>query len=315
MHVIETEHRHRWGVAVALAVVLIALHVMPADIFGFPIDSELFNLAHPIVFALVAFGVARYLTRHAVEVRGMRLRPYVTSICGIGAFALLAETSQIFSSRNASFGDLIRDAHGILSGVAFAYGMQRHRWQRALLWTLGVAVLGAASWGPGRVMAAHAAAAMRFPVFATFESNLEQALVRRIRARVSIVDAPAGWPGGGHVCRVEPLAWANFSGVAIAGIPRDIRGYEALTLTIATADASTGTVLVRVDTSGRAWRNQDAQVRYDVSGTPTTIRIPMADIAAGVPDFMDEARHIIGVVVFADPVTKAPLLLDDIRLE
>jgi len=297
------------GLSLAFAAAF-ALHVVAADTAASRL-REIFDAAHVLGFtclAAVTLLVARRL--------GLGPRPaLVLSAAIVAAFAVVAESAQLLTARDASIGDLGRDAAGLCAGLALvcAAGAPAMRWRLA-----GIAVLALAAglFAPGRILVARGLALRSLPVLAGFERSLEAPFFSGSNASVERVPAPAGWPLGGQVARVTPAPGSRYPGIAFFDLPRDWRGYEALSFVVAAESGALRELSIRIHDTVHDNTFADRFNRvFAVGSAPERIRIELADVRAAPRGRPLDLARVEEIIVFAVGSAHGGFLIDDLRLE
>lgn len=301
-------------VAATIAAVVLAAHLLPAGGGDAWLRGALFDVAHVVGFAAVA-ALASVAARHEAAARGISREALQTAvIVALLGLAAVSESAQYFTARDASIGDLLRDASGIVAGVLAALSLRRRGTGRAALLVLAAACLAAGLAGPAGKAVAVVVARLEPRGGASFSNAFADRLLERRNARIEFVSAPSGWSGG-SVVRVTPTS-SDDAGFTYHGLPRDWSAYRALSFTVATERAAPNALMLRVEGSliGR-FRRRRSRLIVPVTTVPREISIPISEIAASSRPGAFDFENVYGVSVLATDAEDSAFLVGDFRLE
>lgn len=297
------------GLALAFAGIL-ALHVVAADAAALRL-REIFDAVHVAGFA----SIAAVTLIVAERLGARRAAALAVSAGAVAALGLVSEAAQLLTLRDASLGDLGRDAAGIVAGLAFVRAARSPE-RRLGLMALALAALGAGLFAPVRILVARGLAERAMPVLAGFERDLEAPFVHGSAARVERVPAPKGWPLEGRVARVTPVPGRRFPGIAFSDLPRDWSHYQALTFVVAAETAALHELTIRVHDSAHDDTFTDRFNRAFAVGTsPARVRIELADVRDAPHGRRLDLSRVEGIVIFSADAAAGSFLIDDLRLE
>lgn len=301
-------------VAAGIVAVGLILHLIPLG--GPRFIGDLTDSAHVLGFAALAFSLLRGLAvRYEGRPDARRLRTYLLTAGLALAFGMLAEALQIPAHRDASWGDVGRDACGIAAGLLAAYAGRAAAAGRILVLAAMLLILLAGLFGPGRKLAARLSTELRFPVLADFESPLDLTLVELRGATVEAVPAPPGWPLPGHVALVRTRAHASYPGIGFYGLPRNWSAYKTLTFRAAAAQKMPLNLYVLIRDAAHGNRYTDRfNARYALDATPRTIRIPLANVRRAPATRRMDMTRIVLVTFFVVGDAPHAFYLDRIAL-
>jgi len=209
----------------------------------------------------------------------------------------------------------MRDLAGITAGIMFASAYRSALRKNSVIFlSIGLITLLGGLAAPVYSLSSKLAMRAQFPTLASFEHGFDRFAVRRMRAELDVVPAPVAWHNAGAVLQVRPRESSGYSGVRFVNFPRDWSSYEYLVLTLGSESDATVSVTVRIydETSTRNYFDQ-FNVLLQVGRNPQSVRIPMAEIAAGPAERILDVSQISQLLVFTDgPVG---FFVDDVRLE
>lgn len=242
--------------------------------------------------------------------------PYLIAIAATLAVALLAESLQLFTSRDAEVMDLFRDACGVAGGslLSLARPLVAAR-RRVLGFVAAIACLGLGAMAPLQRLAIQTASRLRFPEIAGFETALDLAAAQAVRSTIREVPAPDNWPRGGRVALVSTEQGARFPGVTFTEFASDWSGYERLELTLASATDARLAVALRIDDDfGPTRFDERYNGRFEIGPEPLVLSIPLTEIANGPAARTMNTRRITGLMIFLRDAGGASFYLDDVGL-
>jgi hypothetical protein len=294
---------------------IVVLHVVPLDFIPFYGMNSVFDLMHVLGFAFVAFIAVRQ-----VRVRGHwpqgSAAPYLIAIGATLAVALLAESLQLFTSRDAELMDLFRDACGVAGGSLLSLARPLEPFRRRVL-GIGVAIacLALGAMAPLSRLAVQSAARLKFPEIAGFETALDLAAARPVRSVIREVAAPDNWPHAGRVALVSTDDAARYAGVTFTEFASDWSGYDRLELTLASASDETLAFTLRIDDDfGPTRFNERYNRQFDIGPEPVVLSIPLMEIANGPATRTMNMRRITDVMVFLRDEGGGSFYLDAVGL-
>lgn len=262
--------------AVLLAAVAAVLMLVPLDAPGslhrwHALRHELQDLAHPLLFAMLAV-----VTRQAVLRRSGRLRigHYLAITLALAGFGAAIELVQGFAGRDPSIRDLIGDVLGACAG---------------LLWSLRRP---AASMLAGLVMVVAA-----LPLLWTIAAYLHRAAQLPViwRADSALLHRFAHWQAG------------EFPGLVLDEVPADWSHHRALRLTLVAPLEGTTRLTVRVhDRHHNQQYNDRFNRSFELAGGLVEVEIPMDDILGGPAARRLDAEAIAGIMLFQQAARNEP---------
>lgn len=274
--------------------------------------GELMNVLHVFGFLILTLLLLPLALRLAPE---RRVQPAVAVVAALAFIALLAtvsEAAQVFVPRDASVGDLLRDAGGITAGALLTAAIRGH--YRVATAILAIVPLAIVLNEPGRVLIAMAQAEYRMPALIGFESTLDPLLYSSVNATIIPASAGPGWPLAGKL--VDVRAHKGNAGISFDRLPRNWSSYSALSFLIAPYGDGTSFVTIRIHDSRHNNRYDDRfNRRLEIGPGPRRIRIPLGDVRAGPRQRALDLPHVEGVIIFVDTAQSDGFLLDDLRLE
>ena len=302
-------------VAATIAGVVIAAHTLPAAGGDAFLQRAVFDVVHVLGFAVIAAS-SSVAARRLASSNGISQAKVLSVVAAVLlGLALLAESLQHFTARDASYGDLLRDGFGIAAGMLAGACLPQRGGRRWAL--LGVcAVLLAASVHRPAATVLTVAIARLGPDGAVRLANRSGLRVMEPRnAAVEIVAAPTGWTGDGPVLRVVPAASGD-AGFTYYGLPRDWSRYRRLRFTIATEHAAPSELTLRVEGPliGPSRRDR-SRIRIDVTTTPRSVSMSLHDIAASSRHGVLRLDDVHGFSVLARDARGSAFYVSDLRLE
>jgi hypothetical protein len=303
-----------------LAVLLVAVLVLPLPSMHTIVWAAIENSAHAPIFGAVALLAERSLRRWRRAADSALVR-YVAAFTIAISIGFGTELLQFFGPRDASFGDAVTNSIGAAGALAAHASMRvvRRPAYRAALAGVAIACVLVVIAPIALALAATIQRDREFPVLANYDSRLDLELISTRSARVS----RTGWPrwttsaSEGPALRVD-FASRGRSGVVFEEPVSDWSGYRELVLDIANPAGQPLGLRVLVDD---AWHDRRGTDRYMsvvsiAPGTRERVRIPLEDIRHGPPDRMLDLAHISSIMLFradGDPATHC--YLGPIRLE
>ena len=253
---------------VALLVPIPATHLvaLPPEL-----SYRLEDLCHPLVFATLAYLVARAMRALGAWTGAMSA---IILLAALGCFGAGTEFLQQYTGRDASFSDFGDDVLGSWIGIAlFCVPGTRAAPRRALRISIAAAVL--LSIAPlGWILAAYTARHLQSPVLWRAGSRLLNTFAQRQQG--------------------------EYPGLALTEVPPDWHGFAALLVTVRNADARNSVFYMRVDD---AHHNQRYEDRYNgefhiSAGTTATYRISLTSILQAPAHRLMDLRRMTSVIVF-----------------
>lgn len=266
--------------SVAIVAAGLFLHLSPLGGAGI---RDVTDVGHVLGFAALGYVLLRGLSsRRGTAAGAPALRTYVLAAGLAVGFGLLAEGLQISFHRDASWGDVGRDACGVAAALLAGYAGRLPRAGRAAALLAAVLIVVGTTFGPARRVAARIAIQRRFPVLADFDSPLDLVLVKTYSADISEVPAPPSWGVPGQVALVRTPGRTSYEAVSFLGLPRDWSAYTALTFRVAAAQPESLRLVVSINDAAQESRFPDRFLRrFKTDSTPRTIRIPLDDLRGG----------------------------------
>jgi hypothetical protein len=302
--------------AAAVAATVAVFHLMPMDMIPRLIRKEALDAAHYIGFASLTILVMRWSLRGPQAGSPGSGHALFFAPLFLITLAVTAEFAQaMVPGRTPGLDDLVRDFIGIGAGILFVAATHtRMRSLRAVLVVAAAALLGAGLFDSGIALAGKFAARSQFPSIATFESDHERHLYRRMSSAIEVVAGSGDWSDSGSVLHVRPRSRAPYRGVSFVDFPQDWSGMETLAFTAGSAPGGAISITVRVydDDSIEDYFDQFNAV-YEIDERPRRIEIPLTDIADGPSLRQLDTARIREVTIFTDAMTD--FFLDDLRLQ
>jgi hypothetical protein len=296
----------------ALAALVIALHVLN---FGIPYRyREVLDALHVVGFAALTIYLIPKARRVGSQHQWSAAAAVLACLASITALAFLSEAAQVFTAREASQADLVRDFGGIAAGAFIVGAVWSQRGRRLAQAGLACACFVLAIWSPVRVLAATVLARSRLPVLMTFESRLDEALYHGSNAAVVRTPAAAGWPVPGMLAEV--IARQGYAGVTFDRLPQDWSAYEYLEFVIAGRDPGISEVTLRIHDDQHDNRYEDRfNLRLEAGPQPRRITVPLADVRAAPLGRLLDLTRVDQIIVFVDAAVTSGFFIDDLRLE
>jgi VanZ family protein len=301
--------RHKTLALAAIAACLALLHFLelPADTRFL---RELVSTGHTLVFGLIALLV---LALHQSRDSKAYLGAFIFTL----TLGVISEFLQIFSLRDASLGDLVRDAIGAALFLSLAALWHRkNRRARSFVALGAVAVLSLSAGIAPLVLLArdYAGRDAAFPELCCFTGEWEQHFVQTDSVEVQRAAPPsregeAGWMR----LRFFPAKWP---GVTIDEPYPDWSDYEALSFKIYSANPVSLALVLRVEDSDH---NGDYYDRFNcnlnIGPGLNSFQLPISEIVDAPSNRPMSFRHMRRVLLFAaEPPRSFALYWNGFRL-
>jgi hypothetical protein len=299
-------------VALALAGVVIWLHVVPADAGGF-VRRTLFDAGHGPAFGLFALAVLILL--ESLTTRRDSPLVYGAAFVVAGGFGLLTEALQFIGPRNADLTDLGHNLHGAAAALLLAAGLRRMRRQplSAVALTIAGLLLVWSTTGPAiRLGIALARRNVEFPQLVDF-SDLPSPL---ITVRAAAVE-PGTLPGGEAAARVT-FRSAHYPALILELPYPDWTDYDTLAFDVYSDLDDPVELHVRVDdTRHNPGGDEDRYFdHFRIAPGAERVRIPLSTVRSGPRDREMEMRRVkLFMIYLVGPTEPRTLTIGPVRLE
>lgn len=290
------------------------------------LTAELLNAGHVLImglFALVCLALAGSLLKQSLPKRNHH---YLAAFVLTVVVGILWEAAQIVSPRNADVYDVLRDAIGAVTFLAFyirfdpSLSEARKRWGFITRTTLLVGpplivivtMLPAAAWAGAFYYRSH-----QVPYLATFDSSWERLFWTTANATLEITPPPDDWSEsdgtmvGRMFCQPTPR-----SGFAINHVYPDWSNYDFLQLQLYFDDRAPGLFYVQVEDAEFQGTVADRYTfQSEISPGHNLIEVPL-DSAGQLPSGRPLDLGQIKIVYFftADTTRTYQIYIDNIRL-
>jgi hypothetical protein len=270
-------------------IAVLALTVLYVELPGRPlILHSLQKLGHPIVFALMTFGL--FAIRRQRQPGGGPLSDYLPTLLVATALGFLTEVSQVVTHRDPAVKDFLLDVRGILCATAILAAVDPRlpeRWValRVRAGFFGIAIsMAVVTLAPlGWVTAAYLQRSLSAPILFAPRSNLDLLLVSLTDTSPDLAALPGAYarPGGERAIRV-PLTTRPYSGVSLDEPLADWRAYQGLRIDVTNPAKQELVLHIRVQDRAHDGNYSD---RYEGLRTVPpqsrrTLDIPLAEIVA-----------------------------------
>jgi hypothetical protein len=307
-------------VLVVILGVTLMLHVVPLDENGAWIRRAILDALHLVGFLALSVFVLLYF-RARSEAFGLNsVQCYLLTLGIVGCFAVLSEGAQLMTSRNASWGDIVRDIVGISSGLLIASGfLSNSRWRYVLL-AVAIIAVGLGIQRPLGVILA-GTISQRETAIISFDNLLDGYRVEGLSADLEIVTASEHLPTNDKVLRVRPNGQGSSEGVALHGLTRDWSKFRALKFSAAAAESDITELDLRLTSSAtQKKRAGGVRITIFISTAPTDIVLSIEEIANAPPRRPAhlgplDLANISGVSVLYKTRTRTAIYLNDVRLD
>lgn len=282
-----------------------------------PRGQEFFHvlqkLGHSVTFGIVALLVLSFLRSH---------RRSLLADCGIAfavtvALGALTEVAQIYSHRDPSVIDVLRDSLGAAAALAAASWIA----SRSKL-AAGVCVLSAALvMTPMAVcLAAYANRELRYPVIWQFSSPLDMYFTGDAGEGLARIKAPARWQRGSEEewALYIPLSSAGASGAGLTEVYPDWTGHSRLLVDITNPMPAPVQLTLRIEDRQH---NQEYTDRFNANyvipaGTRQRISVALQQVESAPRGRRMDMRHVAKLVLFQSGGSRSGFLaLNRIWLE
>jgi VanZ family protein len=311
------ERRHRQIVVIAGSFLVFALTALLVPLpFRNRAWEEIADLLHIPAFGMINYLALTIVTYHFPS----RWRVPLLVTGAVIALGAGIEVMQGILSRNASLGDVLRNALGASAALLIHQSM-RLEYPRRLGWSLrsfAALFIAAGVLPPGLALLDMYAQHRQFPVIASFNSRAELQRWYIGSAQVNVRLLP--WPGGRSTARVTFLP-GEYPAVRLMHMHRDWTQHEALVTELThSPESKSERVLVQVRISKQKIhpipKRSFAKVFEIQRGESVEIRIPLDDVRRG-PAEGELPLDWIGSVEFtalqlSEPATVeiSPILLE-----
>lgn len=290
------------------------------------LTAELSNVGHVFImglFALVCLALAGNLLKHSLPKRSYH---YLAAFVLTVVVGILWEAAQIVFPRNADIYDLLRDAIGAVTFLAFytrfdpSLSEARKRWgfKTRTIMLVGppliviVTMLPAVAWASAFYYRNH-----QVPLLATFDSSWETLFWTTANATLEMTPAPDDWSQsdgtmvGRLICQPTPR-----SGFAINHVYPDWSNYDFLQLQLYFDHSAPGLFYVQVEDAEFQGTVADRYTfQSEISPGHNLIEVPL-DSAGQLPSGRPLDLGQIKIVYFftADTTRTYQIYIDNIRL-
>jgi len=290
----------------AALVFLLAAVVFLETPGGHEFFHALQKVGHSVTFGIVALLVLSFLRS--------RGRPLLADCCiALGvtvALGALTEVAQIYSHRDPSVIDVLRDSVGALAALGVVLWMTSRSLGAAVVCAASVAVVMA----PMAVcLAAYGNRDLRYPVIWQFGSPLDLYFARDAGQGLARVTEPARWQRGGSVewALFVPLSTAGTPGVGLTEVYPDWTGRSRLLVELTNPLSAPVQVTLRIEDREH---NQEYTDRFNAdyviaAGSRHTISVPLRQVEAAPRGRSMDMRHIAKLVLFRSAGSGSGFLL------
>ena len=307
-----------FGIAVLLASVL-------PNMSGSVLQDNIQNSGHVVVFAIVAivafafgrsWGIADFYNYTQAALVGV--------ICGIGIEAL----QYPLPDRDASLGDIGRDAIGVTVGLLVVAGLVSFRTAtlRSWLWRIPLLMVAFSIFTFGVFPVVECLVAFRSrdrsaPVLMSTDHFWWKQFLSANTSKWWLDETPADWPNDsdGQVCYVEFHPDYKYPNIHLREVFGDWSAAEAFVFEVYSTMPHTIDLAIRIGDQKHEQSGDDYFDRYntvrEIRPGFQSISIPISEIRAGPKLREMDMSKIRGLFFFlVKPTQKTRLLFDNVRL-
>ena len=292
---------------------LLALHFFRPPAGGLW-TQVFFDSLHVPVFGLIAVFI--FLTGSSSSTWGRRAAIALITTAALG---VLSEAAQIFTSRDASWRDLVADCFGAASFLAIFLAVRPAQQfsgiQRTILAGAAAILLGWILAPLAITSAAYMERFSQFPTIVRFDSHFGRLLARTQNIDYQIVSSTQGEPAHALVTlREKPWpgvafhdVWPDWSGFSTLIIELGVNGDSPLPINIRAHDEAHKSSKQFTDRFNRS---------YTLDPGKQSLKIPLADLVNAPHGRLMDLTQMSEIIVFSDASNAGrSFKLYDIRLE
>ena len=292
---------------------LLALHFVRPPAGGLW-TQVLLNSLHVPVFGLIAVFI--FLTGGSASTLGRRA---VTALIATAVLGTLSEAAQIFTSRDASWRDLVADCIGAISFLAIFLALRPANKfsgiQRTMLLGVAVLLLGWVLAPLATTGAAYIERISQFPTIVRFDSRFGRLLARAQNIDYQIVSSTQGEPAHALITlRDKPWpgvafhdVWPDWSGFSTLIIELGVNGDSPLPINIRAHDEPHKSSKKFTDRFNRS---------FTLDPGRQSLRIPLTDLVNAPHGRLMDLTEMSELIIFSDASNAGrSFKLYDIRLE
>ncbi|UCF67081.1 MAG: hypothetical protein JSV80_15060 [Acidobacteriota bacterium] len=313
--------RSVFAVSAGLLALLVVAHLLPAGRDTLLV-RELFNLGHVWVYGGAALVWLAWRRRHR---RALAARDFLVVGIGMVGLGVALEALQIAGPRDASLGDVVFDAAGVLVAFLVAVSFDARtvsgstrRPRRWMFLSLAALLLAATMLPLARTSWFYWQQARQFPLLYGFDEDWERSFLGARDAQIRLVPAPSAWQrtGAGHAARVTFYP-ANYPSLHLEEPRGDWRGWRSLALDVYAEQDQPPDLHVRIDDR---WHDQTYDDRFtgriSLRRGFQRVRVDLDEVRSAPRTRELDMSAITDVILFlVEPPAPVTLWVDNIRLE